>query len=235
MSDTSCATLGHMKNPRRRAVCGRCKKLRLHYTAMKPPRKKRQLEYPCIQCRKERQTTFKSGSPEYRAWFSMHARCGNPDHKSYPGYGGRGIVVCEAWGEFDTFLRDMGRRRSHLLSLDRINNDKGYSPENCRWATSKTQNRNRRDNRRLTLNGVTKTATEWADELDINRTTLAQRKRRGWSDEKALTTSSRNHRPKHVTENEKQEMQRLWGQGWSAVAIAENFSVSRGTVYLHVG
>jgi hypothetical protein len=84
------------------------------------------------------------GTPEYRAWWSMLDRCTNPTNKNYHNYGGRGISVCLRWGRFSAFLVDMGRRPAPHLSLDRINNDLGYGPNNCRWATASVQVSNRR-------------------------------------------------------------------------------------------
>lgn len=78
---------------------------------------------------------------EYRTWLSMHERCRNKDRADY---GGRGITVCERWSSYDNFLTDMGRRPSPSLSLDRIDNDQGYGPDNCRWATKLQQQQNRR-------------------------------------------------------------------------------------------
>jgi hypothetical protein len=82
---------------------------------------------------------------EYRAWGSMLSRCTNPSHRGFKNYGGRGIKVCRNWLEsYAAFLADMGRRPTSKHSLDRINNDGDYEPGNCRWATAKEQQNNRR-------------------------------------------------------------------------------------------
>ena len=82
-------------------------------------------------------------SPAYKSWANMMQRCTNPNSDWYHCYGGRGITVCEEWKDFRNFLRDMGERPAGL-SLERINNDKGYSPDNCKWATTSEQNANKR-------------------------------------------------------------------------------------------
>lgn len=83
-------------------------------------------------------------SPLYVTWASMHQRCENPKSTAYYLYGGRGITVCERWNSFENFCADMGERPSPTHSIDRRDNDKGYSPENCRWATKKQQAQNTR-------------------------------------------------------------------------------------------
>lgn len=84
-------------------------------------------------------------TPEYRAWTGMWTRCTNKKDIMYHHYGGRGITVCAKWDSFEKFLKDMGHRPSKLHSIDRINNDRGYSKNNCRWSVRTEQIRNRRN------------------------------------------------------------------------------------------
>lgn len=84
-----------------------------------------------------------SGTPTYKTWDGMIQRCTNPNHEAYERYGGRGITVCDKWLSFDGFLADMGERPSRT-TIDRIDNELGYAPGNCRWASSTIQGRNRR-------------------------------------------------------------------------------------------
>lgn len=102
----------------------------------------------------------RSKTPEHGAWGAMISRCRNPNVKEYKHYGGRGITVAERWLEFANFFADMGERPSPLHSLDRINNNGNYEPGNCRWATAKEQQRNRRTTRIVKLNGKEMTITE---------------------------------------------------------------------------
>ena len=132
-------------------------------------------------------------TPEYQCWINTKRRCTNPNARGFQDYGGRGIRVCERWsGEngFQHFLADMGRKPSKSHSIDRIDVNGNYCPENCRWATAKEQARNRTTTRLITHNGQTKCVTEWADELGIGYETLRVRLKRGWSVERALSKKS---------------------------------------------
>jgi len=126
-------------------------------------------------------------SPTWISWRAMHERCYTPGAADYPRYGGRGILVCAAWRfSFVTFLADMGERPSGM-TLDRIHVNGPYSPENCRWATADEQAANTSANVHLTCRGKTQTLKAWAQELGINRHTLAWRLKQGKSVEQALT------------------------------------------------
>ena len=116
-----------------------------------------------------------AGTRAYFAWRNMRSRCYNPKNASYKYYGGQGITVCKRWRDnYDAFYDDMGDPPEDM-SLDRINNSKGYSPKNCRWATNKQQHNNRRDNVRITCFGKTKTITEWAEWVGVSVDTMWKR------------------------------------------------------------
>lgn len=92
-----------------------------------------------------RTTHGMSKSREYLAWRSMHQRCSNIKGRRFKDWGGRGIIVCKRWDDFENFFSDMGKRPSKDHSVDRKDNDGNYTPENCRWATRSQQQKNRRD------------------------------------------------------------------------------------------
>ena len=123
----------------------------------------------------------------YGVWTSMRGRCNNPTHEAYVNYGGRGITVCPEWDDFTVFIKDMGERPDGL-TLERIDNNQGYSPDNCKWATRKEQMTNCRANHNLTFAGRTQNIAQWQEELGFKNTLLNSRLRRGWSVERALTT-----------------------------------------------
>ncbi len=128
----------------------------------------------------------------YRVWCSMRNRCTNPNNKYFPLYGGRGITVCQRWTEsYENFLADMGLAPPKS-SLDRIDNDGPYSPENCRWTTRSVQTRNTRKNRLLTHNGVTQCVAAWAESTGLKHSTICARlDDHGWTVERTLSTPLR--------------------------------------------
>jgi hypothetical protein len=117
----------------------------------------------------------------------MRERCLVPTHKDYAGWGGRGVTVCERWaGSFEAFFADMGERPSGT-TLDRYpNRDGNYEPGNCRWATAKQQQTNRRNTRLFTIDGVTRCMSDWAALHGIGNTTVHYRLSKGMSIEEAL-------------------------------------------------
>jgi hypothetical protein len=131
---------------------------------------------------------------EYTTWTSIKARCYNTRNKAYRLYGGRGIFMSDEWnGSFERFLQDMGRRPKTpgTWSIHRKDNDLGYTKENCVWATSKTQNNERGNNRILSLNGVSKTLSMWSEEIGICPAALHKRISKGWELNRALTEPKR--------------------------------------------
>ena len=131
-----------------------------------------------------------SRHPLYAIYRTMMHRCYNPKAGAYRHYGGRGIAVCQRWREsFLSFVEDMGPKPSPDHSIDRINNDGDYCPENCRWATPKQQARNWKNrNVRYEHGGESLTLSEWAERLHIRRESIRDRINSGWPLSKALST-----------------------------------------------
>lgn len=131
-----------------------------------------------------------ANTPEYRAWSSIKRRCYNAKATDYHRYGGRGIIVCDRWvNSFENFLADMGRRPSLVHSIDRIDVNGIYSPDNCRWATPEQQRLNTRVNHRLELNGEVRTVSEWQQLMGLPKDLIYQRVNKlKWTAHKAITT-----------------------------------------------
>lgn len=130
-----------------------------------------------------------TGSREYVTWINMRNRCGNPNNKNYYSYGGRGIKVCDRWkNSFSSFIKDMGPCPANF-EIERVNNSKGYSPDNCQWASRTDQANNTRNNVFITYGGQRKTISQWAAVLKMKTVTLyARLNAYGWSAQKAFTT-----------------------------------------------
>lgn len=138
-------------------------------------------------------TYLASRTPEYKAWDGMVRRCTIAHHPAFALYGGRGIIVCGRWlgaGGFGNFLDDMGPRVDGA-SLDRVDNEAGYSPENCEWSNRVKQANNRRTNKLFTHDNQTKTLAEWAAVTGVSDNTMRERLKSGWTIERTLSTPTR--------------------------------------------
>lgn len=135
-----------------------------------------------------------AGTRVHRIWKAMNTRCTNPNASGYENYGGRGITVCERWRKFENFFADMGQPPEGT-SIERRDNERGYEPDNCYWATRLEQNRNARSNVNLTVHGRTQCVAAWAKENGIAKETVRQRLKRGWPVEVACTKPPRPMKP----------------------------------------
>lgn len=120
-----------------------------------------------------------------KVWWAMKSRCEKPANGAFHNYGARGISICQRWQDFDAFFADMWPRPQGG-TIDRINNDGPYSPENCRWASRKEQGRNRRGNVLIECHGETLTSAGWAERIDIPANRLTSRILRGKSPQEAI-------------------------------------------------
>ncbi len=116
----------------------------------------------------------------------MRQRCKNPKNRSFKHYGARGVTICKRWDDFENFRADLGERPGPLHTLERIDNSKGYSPDNCRWATYVEQNNNRSNCIRLEYKGEVRTLTQWSKRFGVARTTAKLRLDRGFTFEQAF-------------------------------------------------
>jgi hypothetical protein len=150
----------------------------------------------CGCLRKETKSNLKHGlygTPSYKIWNKMIQRCTNEKELNYSDYGKKGIKVCDEWLiSFESFYKDMGER-PNKLTLDRIDNNKGYFKENCRWATMTEQQNNRTNNVKFEFNGKSKTLPEWSRIIGIKTGTLRSRISSGWDIQKALSTIARSY------------------------------------------
>lgn len=153
----------------------------------------------CLQLESASRVNVKHGGTNdrlYKIWLSMKSRCYREKQKVYSNYGGRGIQVCEEWlndyGAFRDWAYDNGYNESAAhgeCTIDRINVNGNYCPENCRWVSVKEQNQNKRNNRILTLNGESKTLTEWAGVIGVDSHTVYNRIKKGWPMELVLSSN----------------------------------------------
>jgi hypothetical protein len=133
---------------------------------------------------------YKHGKAKSRiwgVWRAMKSRCQNPNDAAYSNYGGRGIAVCDQWNDFANFLADMGEPAKGQ-TLERDNNELGYSLSNCRWADRFEQGRNKRNNVLLTIDGETHALSVWAERSGLKYSTVHWRVMQGWPPEAAVRT-----------------------------------------------
>lgn len=128
----------------------------------------------------------------YAVYYAMRARCYSKTNKDFNRYGGRGIKICEEWLGKEGFLtfRSWALQNGYKegLSIDRIDVDGDYEPNNCRWVDFKTQSRNKSNNRKIKINGIEKCLIEWCESFGISRSTVKDRMRNGWTELDAITT-----------------------------------------------
>lgn len=128
-----------------------------------------------------------SGTRTHNIWRGIIKRCTNPRCPAYKSYGGRGINICERWKIFENFLADMGEVPSDLHSIERVNNDGNYEPNNCKWIPKSQQGLNTRRTRRITIDGRTQPLSEWCKEINVNyRLVLDRIAKLGWEPKRAL-------------------------------------------------
>lgn len=139
----------------------------------------------------------KTGTPEHKIWGGMRNRCNNPRNHKFPHYGQRGIRVCNRWNDFENFLADMGKRPTPKHSIERINNDGNYDPDNCKWAEPKEQMNNQHKTLMIEYQGRCQSLSVWCSELGIPRYRTYKRIYvSGWSVEKAFTEPK--HKNKYI-------------------------------------
>ncbi len=139
---------------------------------------------------KSRRTHGMKQTQAWVCWMSINQRCHNKNRKDFSSYGGRGINICERWSKFENFIEDMGHPPDGM-SIDRKDTNGNYEPGNCRWATSTEQGRNKRNNRNISIEGITATLSEWSEIYGISGTTVSDRIKRGWSESDAIKTPTR--------------------------------------------
>lgn len=135
----------------------------------------------------------------YKIWSGLIKRCYDAKAENFHLYGGRGITVCERWHSFEAFLTDMGERPSKELTIERLDNERGYEPGNCAWRTKKDQANNRRSSRIIEWNGERRTLQQWAEATGISSSAISSRiDGLGWTVQQALTTPGRTYEKRFI-------------------------------------
>jgi hypothetical protein len=146
----------------------------------------------------QKNVRFRKKNDLYAIWRGMISRCHREGDPEYPNYGGRGISVCQEWrgsGGYQKFVDDLPTRPSRRHTLERKDNDLGYSKENCKWATREEQGSNRRTNRIVSVGERSQTLSQWAREVGVSPTAFSRRINRGWPEDKLLQPANRAKQP----------------------------------------
>lgn len=179
----------------------------------------------CKNCKGAKHGYYKSS--EYSSWNAMKNRCDNSSFKHYDRYGGRGVTYDPAWDDFSVFLKDMGKKPTPEHQLERVDNNKNYSKENCIWATRKEQTRNRggeRATRLYTYDGKTMCIKDWAEYVGISNTSMQKRLNNGWPLEKAFS------KEKH----DKPDLYTFDGKTMSLLEWSKYLGVKKKTLYSRI-
>lgn len=174
-------------------------------------------------------THQRSHTPEWYAWCGMRQRCMNANTKAFKDYGGRGIKVADEWLDFERFFADVGAKPGPDYSLERIDNNGPYAPGNVRWATRLEQAQNKRNNRHITANGMTKSMAEWARDLGCNPAAILARIGAGMSPQAAVTTPIPERPNAKLTAEQARQIFRCKGKT-SAQRLADQYDVCKKSV-----
>jgi hypothetical protein len=179
-------------------------------------------------------THGKWGSKEWNSWDHMKRRCSNLNDQNYPNYGGRGITVCERWLKFENFYADMGDAPTKAHSLDRIDVNGNYEPTNCRWATNKEQQNNRTDNKILTIDGESKTVSQWAEFTGLPISTIWSRINNGITGTGLFAPNcdrmGENNSRAIFKNTERFDIVKMYSSGITQAVIARKYNVVVGTI-----
>lgn len=175
---------------------------------------------------------FKNPHPLYQTWQGMRQRCRNPNFKQWKDYGGRGISICPEWDDFHKFASDMGPKPTPRHSLDRIDNDADYSPTNCRWATKREQQRNRRGAVFVSIQGVDYRLADLTAKTGIKGDTIMARADAGFSLAEIMSKKAIPKGPKPRTHCGRgheytEENTRITKEGWKACRTCHNAKMRR--------
>ena len=173
-------------------TCSHCGKSKTRSEFNRERRRQSGIRSECRDCQRAYNRKIRKRKPLYNIWNLIFQRCYNASNPAYRFYGARGIRVCQRWHDYESFVSDMSPRPSLKHSIDRIDGNGDYSPENCRWALQQEQTLNLRSNRIIEIDGVRKPLAEWARLKGIPKSTVEARLYRyGWDAKAAVTTPVR--------------------------------------------